>query len=331
MQQEILTVLPSGFYSTVSTSQYSGDSGLQSWLVSHPPSPIPKFWSEVLACETGVIVGDQPHAYQEIVGPITVHETTTAIISSALAIQPIQPAATPPLPTPKATSQPNTPDQTIPPIHGNTVAEVPPEGPPKPDQKPASKFENIGLEKPQPSAPKPPPSLSEHSPASQSGLALLSISQDARGIFFIGSKPLLPGSSMFESDTTVSLDQTGSTLFLNGFPYKPPATASPGMVYPSYALGPDSKDSSSPDILYFVIGSSTSTYNSESVDKLRSQTLSRGNAITVSGTTISLDSSGLSVFINNTPAPIRTLRNTQRPQFVFGGSTYFQTRLLPSK
>ncbi|CAG8981145.1 hypothetical protein HYALB_00005860 [Hymenoscyphus albidus] len=287
---EVFSVLPSGYYFS------GGGRDVRSWLVENPPAPLPTFWSALPDCDQ-FLENSGPQAYQHIVESITAYETTTTTLSSALPTQAqVIPAATPPLPTPRPTPLINTPNQRASPGSVNIAAEEPsgPEGSPGAEietQEP--KFEPI-------------------SPIPKSTLDDLAISSDpVAGSLIVGGQPLPPGDSINQSGTIVSLDTTGTTLFVDGSPHLHPSIQTPP------PLGPERS--------YFTIGTSTYSQNSASEYEVGGQKLRPGDSVIISGTTVSLDSVGSSVFINNTPIPVlKTPPTTARLQLVFGGSTYFQ-------
>ncbi|KAF4619038.1 hypothetical protein G7Y89_g14807 [Cudoniella acicularis] len=116
--------------------------------------------------------------------------------------------------------------------------------------------------------------------------------------FVIGTQTLAPGSIITASGTTLSLALTGSKVVING----ETSTLRPPPSLTTTAL-------SAP---YVTIDSSTYTLNSKSDLVIASQTLLPGSAITVSGTTISLPTTGSNIIINGatqifqTPSPTST-------------------------
>ncbi|CAG8953788.1 hypothetical protein HYFRA_00006680 [Hymenoscyphus fraxineus] len=287
---EVFSVLPSGYYFS------GGGRDVRSWLVDNPPAPLPTFWSTLSDCDQ-FLENSGPQAYKHIVESITAYETTTTMFSSALPTQAqVTPAATPTLPTPSPTPLINTPNQPASPGGVNIAAEE------------SSGPEGSAAAEIETQEPKFEPIL----PIPKSTLDDLAISLDpVAGSLFVGGQPLSSGDFIIESGTILSLDTTGTTLFVDGSPHLNPS------IQTLPPLGPERS--------YFTIGTSTYSQNSASEYEVDGQTLRPGDSVIISGTTVSLDSFGSSIFINNTPVPVqRTPPTTARPQLVFGGTTYCQ-------
>lgn len=96
--------------------------------------------------------------------------------------------------------------------------------------------------------------------------------------YVIAGQTLSPGSAITVDGTTVSLEASGATVVINGVTQTPSSAATQAPI--------------------LTIGGATYTANSGSSYLIDGQTLTPGAAITVSGTTISLDSSDSTLVVN---------------------------------
>ncbi|KAK7564115.1 hypothetical protein IWX92DRAFT_296184, partial [Phyllosticta citricarpa] len=126
----------------------------------------------------------------------------------------------------------------------------------------------------------------------------------AAGEFFaIGGQALAPGGNVVLGGTTISLDSGGSTLVVNGY-----SGALGGIAANQPVISAAGSNYAAVDGTSFVIGG---------------QTLTPGGRITAAGTTLSLDASDQSIYVNGVPSAISKGYpfSTLYPAITFQGTT----------